>query len=142
MTNQYLIIAENITYKNNKLSCINIFDHFVAIKLPAEFVFDLVVICGPGWEKGEHKVSIKTRTNESEQIDIGDITVQIPHENFIYNALAQNLKITLGPGVKNITFVVSKDNNPLIERTYNINTLLVQQQQEELAQKNPEQLNA
>ena len=41
---EYLILAENITYKNNKLSCINIYDNFSAVALPAEFVFDLVVI--------------------------------------------------------------------------------------------------
>ena len=37
---QYLILAENITYKNNKLSCINIYDNFSAVALPAEFVFE------------------------------------------------------------------------------------------------------
>ncbi|MFA6989077.1 MAG: hypothetical protein WC197_03310 [Candidatus Gastranaerophilaceae bacterium] len=138
MISQYLIIAENITYKNNKLSCINIFDQFTAIKLPAEFVFDLVVICGPGWEKGEHKVTIKVATDESDPVNIGDIMVQIPHEKFIYNALAQNLKITLGEGVKNITFIVSKDDNALMERTYNINTLLIPQPQGNALSQNPE----
>ena len=42
MQSQYLILAENITYKNNKLSCINILDQFLAVKLPSEMQFDLV----------------------------------------------------------------------------------------------------
>ena len=39
---QYLLIAENVTFKDNKLSCINIYDNFSAVALPAEFVFDLL----------------------------------------------------------------------------------------------------
>ncbi len=124
MQNQYLVVAENITYKNNKLSCINIFDQFVAVKLPAEFTFDLAVICGPGWEPGKYNVKIQAKTTETDLASVGNLEVDIPHDNFVYNALAPNLKITLGPNVKSITFVVSKNDDVVIKRNYPVSALL------------------
>ena len=134
---EYLILAENITYKNNKLSCINIYDNFSAVALPAEFVFDLVVICGPNWTEGEHKLSIKARTNTDVTVDIGEITVNIPNENFVYNAMAQNLRIALDYSIKDLTFIVLEGENEILQRKYAVNSLLIpqpkqnQEQQEE-----------
>ena len=124
---EYLILAENITYKNNKLSCINIYDNFSAVALPAEFVFDLVVICGPNWTEGEHKLAIKARTNTDVTVDIGEITVNIPNENFVYNAMAQNLRIALDYSITDLTFVVLEGENEIIQRKYTVNSLLVPQ---------------
>lgn len=142
MQNQYLIVAENIIYKNNKLSCINIHDQFLSVQLPAEFTIDLAVICGPGWEAGSHNIEIKAKTDETEIVNVGNINIEIPGENFVYNAIAPNLKLALGEGVKNITFVVYKNNEVIIERTYPINSLFnrakveqpVQQTEPETAQ--------
>ena len=125
---EYLILAENITYKNNKLSCINIYDNFSAVALPAEFVFDLVVICGPNWTVGEHKLAIKAKTNTGVVVDIGEIAVQIPNENFVYNAMAQNLRIALDYSISDLTFVVLDGDKEVIERKYTVNSLLVPQQ--------------
>jgi len=126
MQNQYLAIAESIIYKNNKLSCINIFDQFVALQLPAEFVFDMAVICGSGWLPGEYAIKIQAKTNDNpDLINIGDIKVNIPHENFVYNAIAQNLKLVLGDNVSKITFIVSRNDEIIIERTYPVNTIMV-----------------
>lgn len=126
---EYLILAENITYKNNKLSCINIYDNFSAVALPAEFVFDLVVICGPNWEQGEHKLAIKAKTNTDITVDIGEIVVQIPNENFVYNAMAQNLRIALDYSITDLTFIVMDGDKEVIQRKYKVNSLLVPQQQ-------------
>ena len=125
---EYLILAENITYKNNKLSCINIYDNFSAVALPAEFVFDLVVICGPNWAAGEHKLTIKAKTNTDVTVDIGEITVNIPSENFVYNAMAQNLRVALDYSIKDLTFVVYDNDKEVLERKYSVNSLLVPQQ--------------
>lgn len=124
---EYLILAENITYKNNKLSCINIYDNFSAVALPAEFVFDLVVICGPNWTPGEHKIAIKARTSTDVTVDIGEIAVNIPNENFVYNAMAQNLRISLDYSIKDLTFLVFDGENQVLERKYAVNALLVPQ---------------
>ena len=124
---EYLILAENITYKNNKLSCINIYDNFSAVALPAEFVFDLVVICGPNWTPGEHKIAIKARTSTDVTVDIGEIAVNIPNENFVYNAMAQNLRISLDYSIKDLTFLVFDGDNQVLERKYAVNSLLVPQ---------------
>lgn len=131
MQHQYLIVAENITYKHNKLSCINIFDHFVSVQLPAEFLFDLSVICGPGWDVGEYNLNIKAKTSDTDLTPIGDIQVNIPQNNFVYNAIAQNLKIVLGQHIKEITFLVFRNDELIIERTYPVNSLLVPVRQPE-----------
>jgi len=128
---EYLILAENITYKNNKLSCINIYDNFSAVALPAEFVFDLVVICGPNWAAGEHKLTIKAKTNTDVTVDIGEITVNIPNENFVYNAMAQNLRVALDYSIQDLTFMVFDNDKQVIERKYTVNSLLVPQKAEE-----------
>ncbi len=125
---EYLILAENITYKNNKLSCINIYDNFSAVALPAEFVFDLVVICGPNWKAGEHKLTIKAKTNTDVTIDIGEITVNIPNENFVYNAMAQNLRVALDYSISDLTFIVVEGKKEILQRKYSVNALLVPQQ--------------
>ena len=59
------MLAENITYKNNKLSCINVIDQFFVVKLPAEAYFDLVAICGPDWEEGEYELTIKVQSDDA-----------------------------------------------------------------------------
>ncbi len=140
---EYLILAENITYKNNKLSCINIYDNFSAVALPAEFVFDLVVICGPNWTQGEHKLSIKAKTSTDVTVDIGEITVNIPNENFVYNAMAQNLRIALDYSIKDLTFIVLEGENEIIQRKYTVNSLLVpQQKRNQEEQPRPEEAQA
>lgn len=138
MKNQYLLMAETIFYKNNKLTAINIYDHFVALKLPAEFVFDLAVLCGPGWTPGEHVITINFQADDKEISKLGDITVDIPSENFVYNAIANNLKFTIGPEVKSLSFIVQEGDNVVVSRTYPVSGLMVpvdeeQVQQEEVA---------
>lgn len=136
MENQYLIVAESILYKNNKLTCINMYDQFMAVSLPAEFVFDLALLCGPGWPVGEYDVSIAIKSNATNETnELGTIKVSIPHENFTYNSIANNLKIKLGENIKDITFCATKNGELLIERTYPVSSLLVHSKQEEPAQK-------
>ncbi len=125
MKSQYLLIAETILYKNNKLTALNIYDHFVAIKLPAEFIFDLAVLCGPGWKQGNHTISISFKSDDNEVVKLGDISIEIPHENFVYNAIANNLRFSVGDDVKNLSFVVHEGEDVIIERTYPVSGLMV-----------------
>ena len=125
MKNQYLILAENITYKNNKLSCINIMDQFVGVTLPADFLFDMVIICGPGWAGGNYDLSIKVKSDVSEMSEIGNIKVEIPNDNFVYNALAPGMKISVGNDIKTLTFMVYRNDELIIERNYPVSSLFV-----------------
>ncbi|MDD3014128.1 MAG: hypothetical protein PHC34_10535 [Candidatus Gastranaerophilales bacterium] len=133
MKNQYLVIAENITYKYNKLSCINIYDQFITFSLPADSFFDLAVMCGPGWEPGEYDLKIKVQVNNNEPDELGSVKTNIPHDNFVYNAIAPNLKIVLPEGAQTVSFHVYKNEELILTRTYPINTLLVPKTEEQLS---------
>ena len=93
--------------------------------ISAEFVFDLAVLCGPGWEHGEHVITINFRPDDKELTKLGDIKVDIPSDNFVYNALANNLKFTIGSDVKNLSFIVMEGDKVIVERTYPVNGLMI-----------------
>jgi len=131
MENQYLLLAENITYKNNKLSCINIIDQLLTIKLPSEFQFDLVAMCGPGWKEGEYSISIRVQLDEGQINELGQTKVKIPNEGFTYNALASDLKIMIPENSKNMNFYVYKDDELILERKYQIASLFIPQEPQE-----------
>ncbi len=128
MENQYLLLAENITYKNNKLSCINIIDQLLTIKLPSEFQFDLVAICGPGWQEGEYTVSIKVQLDDNEISELGQTKVKIPNDVFTYNALASDLKVFIPENSKMMKFYVYKNDELVIERKYQVASLFLPQE--------------
>jgi len=135
MENQYLLLAENITYKNNKLSCINIIDQLLTIKLPSEFHFDLVAVCGPGWQEGDYNITIKVQLDDKEVNELGQTQVKIPNEHFTYNALASDLKVMIPENSRYISFFVYRGEDLIIERKYQIATLFVPQEQQQAASK-------
>jgi hypothetical protein len=128
MNTQYMLLAENITYKNNKLSCINVIDQFFVMKLPAEAYFDLVAICGPDWEPGEYELSIKVQADEGELFELGNTKINIPNKDFVYNALAPDMKVRIDEGTKYIRFYVYRNNELILQRNYKVASLLVQQE--------------
>lgn len=128
MQNQYLLLAENITYKNNKLSCINILDQIITLKLPTEFNFELAAICGPGWNAGDYTITIYVQLDDTEPNELGQTQVTIPNEEFTYNALATDLKIIIPENSKTINFTVFRNNDLIIERKYQISTLFIPQE--------------
>jgi hypothetical protein len=129
MRHQYLVIAENITYKYNKLSCINIYDQFMTFTLPSESFFDLAVMCGPGWDPGDYDIKITVQVNDQDPVELGSVKTSIPHNNFVYNAIAPNLKIVLPEDAKSVTFSVLRNEEQILTRTYSINPLLMQKQE-------------
>ncbi len=126
---EYLILGENITFKNGRLSCINILDRFTTVAMPAEFQFDLAIICGPNWKPGEHKLKVKAKTNTGKEIPIGDLTVNIPDEDFVYNAYAHDLKIIMDYSIEHLTFCVYDNDKEIISRKYKVVSMLVPQKQ-------------
>lgn len=138
---EYLILAENITFKNNKLSCINIYDKFTSVAMPAEFKFDMAIICGPNWKVGEHKLSVKAKANTGAEVNVGELTVNIPNENFVYNAYAQDLKIVMDYSIKDLTFIVCDDDKEIISRKYPVIPLLVPQPKQETKEEKPKKSN-
>jgi len=132
MQSQYLMLAENITYKNNKLSCINVIDQFLVMKLPSEAYFDLVAICGPGWSEGEYNVTIKVQTDENEMHELGNTQIKVPNEDFVYNAFAPNMKVVLQEETKYVNFFVYRNEELAIQRNYKVAPLFVQQEAQKI----------
>jgi len=126
---EYLILAESVLFKNNRLTCINIYDKFTAVAMPAEFNFDLAMICGPDWTVGEHKLTIKAKASNGKEITVGDLTVNIPNEDFVYNAYANDLKIAMDYSVEDLTFVVYDNDEEILSRKYQVIPMLVPQKQ-------------
>lgn len=132
----YFLIAENIIFKNNKLTCINIHNELAAIAMPAEFKFDMAVICGPKWTAGEHKLTIKVRANGGEEILLSESTINILNEDFVYNAIANDVKFRMDYDVQNLTFTVFDNDNEVVSRKYPVIAMLYPQQ---TVQQPPEQ---
>lgn len=128
---EYLVLAENVFFKNGKLSCINIYDRLTTIAMPAEFRFDMAIMCGPNWSVGEHKLSVKARGSNGKEVSVGELTVNIPSEGFVYNAYANDLKITMDYSVENLTMIVYDNDNEIISRTYPVVSYLVPQKKPE-----------
>lgn len=124
---EYLILAENVVFKNDRLTCINIYDRFTTVAMPAEFRFDLAIMCGPNWSAGEHKLSVKAKGSNGKEVAIGELTVNIPDENFVYNAYANDLKIIMDYSVSDITICVYDNDKEIIARKYPVIPMLVPQ---------------
>lgn len=124
---EYLVLAETVIFKNDRLTCINIYDKFTTVAMPAEFRFDLAIICGPNWEAGEHKLTVKAKASNGKEVSIGDLTVNIPNENFVYNAFANDCKIIMDYSVSDLTFIVEDNGKEIISRKYPVISMLVPQ---------------
>ena len=122
---EYLILAESVIYKNEKLTCINTYNQFKTVAMPAEFTFDAVVLCGPKWSVGEHKISIKVVASNGKEMDLGSATVNIPHEDFVYNAFMNNIKIAMDYSVSDLTFFVYDNDKEVYSRKYPVISMLV-----------------
>ena len=126
---EYLMLAENVIFKNNKLSCINVYDKLTTVAMPAEFTFDLAIMCGPNWTVGEHKLVVKAKGSNGKEISVGELTVNIPSEDFVYNAYANDLKIVMDYSVEHITISVDDNGKEIISRKYPVVSFLVPQKQ-------------
>ena len=131
---EYLVLAENVVFKNNRMTCINVYDRLSTVAMPAEFRFDLAIFCGPNWSVGEHKLEIKVVANNGKEVNVGELTVNIPNEDFVYNAYANDLKILMDYSVESLTFVVNDDGKEIIRRKYPVVSMLVPQKQEPQAE--------
>ena len=127
---EYLILAENVYFKNNKLTCINIYDRLTTVAMPTEFKFDLAIMCGPNWSEGEHKLTIKAKGSNGKEVSVGEITVKIPSEDFVYNAYANDLKLTMDYSVEKLTLLVYDNDKEIISRTYPVIPMLVPQKKD------------
>ncbi len=127
---EYLVLAESVFFKNNKLTCINIYDRLTTVAMPAEFNFDLAIMCGPNWSVGEHKLTVKAKGSNGKEVSVGELTVNIPKEDFVYNAYANNLKVMMDYSVESLTFIVLDNGKEIISRTYPVVSVLVPQKKE------------
>jgi hypothetical protein len=128
---EYLILAENVVFKNGKLTCINIYYKLTTVAMPAEFKFDLAIMCGPNWKVGEHKLEVKAKANNGKEIEIGNLTVNIPNKDFVYNAYANDLTVLMDYSVEELTIVVNDNGKKILERNYPVISMLVPQENKE-----------
>lgn len=128
---EYLILAENVFYKNGKISCFNIYDKLTTIAMPAEFKFDMAIMCGPNWTEGEHKLAVKARGSNGKEVSVGEMTVNIPKEDFVYNAYANDIKIRMDYSVESLTILVYDNDQEIISRTYPVISMLIPKKSEE-----------
>lgn len=127
---EYLILAETVIFKNDKLTCINVYNNFRTVAMPAEFNFDMVILCGPKWSVGEHNLRVKAVANNGKEIELGTATVNIPDEDFVYNAFLNNIKIVMDYSVSDLTFYVYEDDKEVYSRKYSVLPMLVPQKKE------------
>ena len=99
--------------------------------MPAEFKFDLAIMCGPNWSVGEHKLTVKARGSNGKEVSVGELTVNIPNENFVYNAYANDLKIAMDYSVESLTLIVYDNDNEILSRTYPVVSMLIPKKSEE-----------
>ena len=124
----YLELAEAAIHKEGKTYILNIYNELFAVAMPAEFRFDMAVMCGPKWTVGDHKLTIKVKANENgEEIKIVDTTIKIPHEQFVYHAVANDVKFTMNYDVQYLTFTVFDNDEEVVSRLYPVRAMLVPQ---------------
>lgn len=131
MEKNYLIIAEQISYRNNKLSAVNIWDQFIALQLPAKFNFDLAFICGPGWQAGKYNLTFKVKSQVNEPIELGSIMIDMINEKSVFNATASGLNFMIQDNTGEITFIVERNGDVIFERDYPVNCLIERKTQPE-----------
>jgi len=121
----YLELAEAAIHKEGKTYILNIYSELFAVAMPAEFRFDMAVMCGPKWTVGDHKLTIKVKANEDgEEKQLVDTTIKIPHEQFVYHAVANDVKFTMNYDVRYLTFTVLDNDEEVISRVYPVRAML------------------
>jgi hypothetical protein len=91
----------------------------------------MAIMCGPNWSVGEHKLTVKAKGSNGKEVDIGEMTVNIPREDFVYNAYANDITIGMDYSVESLTIMVYDNGNEIISRTYPVISMLVPQKAEE-----------
>ena len=89
----------------------------------------MVILCGPNWTPGEHKLSVKAKASNGKELELGTANVNIPNGDFVYNAFLNNIKITMDYSVNDVTFYVYDDGKEVIARKYPVIPMLVPQKQ-------------
>ncbi len=131
----YLELAEAAIHKEGRTYILNIYNELFAVAMPAEFRFDMAVMCGPKWTAGDHKLTIKVKANENgEEIQLVDTTIKIPHEQFVYHAVANDVKFTMNYDVRYLTFTVLDNDEEVISRVYPVRAMLYPSQKPQQAQ--------
>lgn len=131
MEKQYLLLAEQIIFRNNKLSLINVMDQFLAIHLPASFNFDLAFICGPGWQPGNYDLMFKVQIDDKDPVELGAIKATIDSEKSIFNAIAADLNFGLDRNTHEVTFIIERNGQAVYTRTYPVAYLFELKQNED-----------
>ena len=78
------------------------------------------------WVKKD-EITIKAKADNGKVIDLGAAEINIPNEDFVYNAFMNNIKLAMDYSVKNLTFIVTDNGREIISKKYAVNSMLVPQ---------------
>jgi hypothetical protein len=141
----YLELAEAAIHKEGKTYILNIYNELFAVAMPAEFRFDMAIMCGPKWTVGEHKLDVTVKANENGEVKnvVEGAEIKIAHEDMVYHAVLNNVKFTMNYDVKYLTFTVFDNDEEVISRVYPVRAMLYprQPQQEVQSEQSQEEPN-
>ena len=103
-------------------------DQFLVLNIPTDINFDLVAICGPGWPEGDYSISIKVQIDDGEVQEFGTTQIKIPGEDFVYNAYAPNMKVSVKEEAKYVKFFVYRNEELVLERKYKVAPIFIPQE--------------
>ena len=132
----YLELAEAAIHKEGKTYILNIYNELFAVAMPAEFRFDMAVMCGPKWTVGNHKIDVTVKANENGEVKkvVEGAEIKIAHEDMVYHAVLNDVKFTMNYDVKYLTFTVFDNDEEVISRVYPVRAMLYPSQKPQQAQ--------
>lgn len=93
---QYLVLAREITQNESGVfTYYDVSQHLFIDRLPAKGEFDVAIVCGPGWEPGEHHLHIAMKMEEHEPKKIGYAKVHIKDQFHIFTVKLEKIILTL-----------------------------------------------
>ncbi len=136
----YLELAEAAIHKEGKTYILNIYNELFAVAMPAEFRFDMAIMCGPKWTVGDHNLKVKVKANEDgDELTLIDSTIKIPHEQFVYHAVSNGVKLNMNYDVKYLTFTVFDNDEEVVSRLYPVRAMLYPRQPQQAQPEQPQE---
>ena len=137
----YLELAEAAIHKEGKTYILNIYNELFAVAMPAEFRFDMAVMCGPKWTVGDHKLDVTVKANENGEVKkvVEGAEIKIVHEDMVYHAVLNDVKFTMNYDVKYLTFTVYDNGEEVISRVYPVRAMLYPKQPQQAQTEQPQE---
>jgi hypothetical protein len=94
---QYIILAEEIKKgEHNLFNFSNVCQQLTVNKLPARGMFDVAILCGPGWEAGKYRIHVAAMaigTDTPQKIGVAEF--QILNDGHTYTVTMNQVNLHL-----------------------------------------------